>query len=281
MRRFMMYCSNCGHEISDNSLYCTNCGAKTGTTNIRKGNKKKIFIPLTVLVLILGMLAIIILNKGGEAGQKYFNTPEAAAEYFVKCIYKNDFRGAIQAFAIEEKVKNFDFVTYMEYAKMLNLAYITSPEYTEYDYLNTLYLQNNASNKIKALIFNLNYNNESDNPYIQVDNRTDAKEIYKAFDPKGIELKLEMMDYASPDYQDSDTYREYKKRDCKIYGYTDIREYYALYEYEGEDYLSGFTFVKYKKGWQIDSLYTKLGGTDTIKIVTPIDKDDYIDLKYE
>lgn len=277
-----MFCSNCGHEMADGSLFCTNCGADTGSTINRKGNKKKIYIPLTALVLFLGMLVIFILNKGAEeAGQKYFNTPEAAAEYFIRCINKHDFEGAVQAFAIDEIVKNYDFFAYMEYAKMFNAVNIISPEYEEYEYLNTLFLQNNAANKIKALIFNLNYDNESTQPYINIEDRKDASKIYKAFDPKGMELKLEMLDYASPEYQDSDDYREYKKRDCKIYGFTDIKEYYVLYEYEDEFYLGGFTFVKYKKGWQIDTLYTKLGGTDGIKLVTPIEKDEYIDMKYE
>mgnify|MGYP001459674224 CR=1 FL=1 len=52
-----MYCGNCGKEIKEGSAFCPACGAKvvivkTGRENSKKKNRKKIFIPVLLIIII-------------------------------------------------------------------------------------------------------------------------------------------------------------------------------------------------------------------------------------
>ena len=68
-----MYCGNCGKEIKEGSAFCPACGAKvvivkTGRENSKKKNRKKIFIPvlLIIIIAIIGIKNVSNIKPGVE-----------------------------------------------------------------------------------------------------------------------------------------------------------------------------------------------------------------------
>jgi hypothetical protein len=276
-----MICSFCRSEIVDYALFCTNCGHNL--TGNEAYTKKRI--PLStiissgiILFLLLGLVIMIKFNVTAASDQKYFKTPKAAAEYFTKCISNNDYEGAMRAFAIEEMVKNYDFVAYNTRLQSFMPMTTMAPEYPEYFPLNRVFLSNQVSQGIKAFIYSFIYEDDIFKAIILDDIEYSASGTYEVLDPKNLKiLELEQINYVYPDLQESERNQENSKEWGKVFGFTERKEYYSLYKFGDKYFFGGFIFVKYKKGWQIEALYTNLGGTP-MNTVTPIEKDDYIDM---
>lgn len=290
-----MICNNCKNEINEGTLFCNFCGyeIKQGTAFISASNtkvnnsvtekkagvklpKSTLVVSLIAAILALGLIYVLV-NKGTSlTEQKYFKSPEDAAKYFVNCVSKNDFDGALLAFVLDEKVNNYDSVAYMKRINAFVPLTSMAPEYTDFAPLNRAFLVNQASQSVKGFTYSFGY--KEDLGIILPLGKSDyeASDIYELLDPKRLnDLSLDRLDYVSPEIQDSDKYKGNIMINKEIYGYTDKKEYYALYELDGELFYGGLSFVKYKKGWQIETLNSAIAGTSPTGGVIAIDKDEY------
>lgn len=275
-----LFCPSCGSELKQGTAFCPACGIKVVTSSKENKDRKKlplstIIVSLLAIILALGMAFVLIYKGVASSDQKYFKTPETAAEYFVKCINKNDFEGALQAFALDEKAKNYDSVAFMERMNAFMPLTGLAPEYKEYAPLNRAFLNNQASQSVKGFAYSFIYKEDFTIPLILSDSNYEASDIYKLLDPVKLKgLKLDRLDYVYPELQDSERNQENIKAMGETFGFTDKKEYFALYEFEDEFFVGGFSLVKYKKGWQIDALNSPLGGT-AVYAVTPTNEDEY------
>lgn len=240
----------------------------------------------TCVAAILAIALVIVLVGGNQTSatsqaipQKYFQTPEQAAEFFAKSVSDNDFESALSAFAITEKAEKFDFKALVDRIQAFMPINLLAPEYESYNFLNGVNLLNQAATTVKCFVYSFNYSEDLGQMEALRDSGRTPTQIFEQLDPVKVRgLKLVRIDYVNPLIQDSETNQANNKKQEAVYGSTDTKDYLALYELDGKYYFGGFQFGKYSGGWQINMLSSPIGNISAYGSVEEISMDGYLEM---
>lgn len=231
---------------------------------------------------------------------QYFETPEAAAEYFINCIREGSVEGALAAFPIDERVENADFVaTAKSISSVMVLKSTTLPPVELYPYYDALARENareDYMSSIRLFIYaltDMDTGIEYGSYYFQpiteaglADLGLDSwEDLARQYDPAkaqaltvlemfNIRDMTEYMEVSEEQYQQ---YLEFEKnRSLRQFGMDDMEReaYIVLCQADEQAYYCTMEFLKFPKGWKLQSLYCSLQSvTNNSSPIVPISED--------
>lgn len=277
-----MRCEHCGKPLEKGEKFCPECGLPVdfredwgqdwvlkeeppkergrNGKNSRKTAAAVIAAAALALVLLLQNLSVIPLLFSGGPGDVGFGSPEETAEAFAREIASNDLEGALDLFGTEHILANFDSVSYLErmgswFAGQTD-AYPSSE--TIFGDAKREIRRALAAQQILLMCFSL----KADEEYIEFGEMAGGAEAFGEELEKVCDLDqldtfriLRMDPYTPLEYRgdrgEQDPYSEL----AAISGADDWEEYLVLYEYDGQTYQGGMTFLCYEDRWYVQYLY--------------------------
>ncbi len=286
-----LYCPKCGAMLPPACVFCSKCGSEVHAEPfaVRPKPKRKkvpfstlVSSAVAVLLAFALLLALIIPGSGMGIASKKFSTPEDAMQYFAKCVGSGDVNGALAAFDFEEKAEKTDFAAAIDYVRAFYPTQMTFPaKYKEYGQMNKIYIASQDSSYIKMFMYSFLLDEKyTGGTVVNMNGNSDtSSDILNHIDPSRINgLKLVRADLASPGKQSTSANLSNVQKRAKVYGFTDFRDYVALYEWNGQTYLGGFLLVKYDNYWKINALTSNFGGTPSYGTVSPVTEKEYLSL---
>jgi len=232
----------------------------------------------TWLVVVMMALCqfIVPAARAQEAADISFATPEEGIAYLVEKLRTGDLAGAIEAFAIDERVEGYSFVGMGTYLGAVVLYQNSPPvRYDAYRELGRIQFTAEAAMQLRALTYSLLLPAEMPFAQLVVVPKTGSEDFMSdletSLDPARLaNLKLVRAGDPSPDMTGSDTYRKNVARRLGVMGGDDMVERIAEYDLDGKAFGGGFTFVRYGERWKIFNLSSPIGGTPATGAATPI-----------
>ncbi len=291
-----MFCTKCGKENADGSAFCVGCGnaisapAPNQTNNrptapvpkpAKKGNTAAIALGVLSVVLAIALtlsLTGVIEISGGSgafAASKSFSSPEDAIEYFVERLKDGDWEGALSACAIDEVAKGFDYTAFAERLNVIPTAmmsYLPS-EYEQYIGYNKYRLRQQIM--IQMACFSVSFNIAKDNSGLLEGTTETLKDgklpegFIEQLSPNRISA-LRLVDTGKVKMHDDERNRENQKKQAGVFGADDVQFRIALYEYDGNYYVGGFTLINYGGRWLIQSMSDPLAGIPMSGVPYPV-----------
>lgn len=287
-----MYCRNCGNKIRSDEKFCPRCGSpvlrQQGIVGDRKQGKnhregiKNIclfgIIVVLILFLILQNLSILPILSGRETyitKDTGCDTPEKTAEAFVEAVADGNIEKALSFFACNQMADNYRF----EYQIDRLLVWIPGgfcsypSEEKVFREINKGELYGEAVSQIGNLCFSLQAYEEymSRVPISLEDDENIVEKMREFCDLKALEtLRIKEIEYAGPDTQSEEVY----DKAARIYGADERVEYEILYEYDGEMFKGGMTFLRYEEKWYIESLIAASTGQNALGYLIPAESEE-------
>lgn len=284
-----MICASCGKENAQDAKFCISCGAKLEAQPQESGQPvqaeqyvepwnrpyahtyaaqpaKKRNVPaialgvLSVVLaagLVLSMLGIFGAAGASAAASKSFATPEEAIYYFVGCLKKGDFDGALAACGINETAKGFNYKAYLgDFLSLPPVAISYMPsEYEYYVEYNRIKITQRMLMQMTCFMISFNL------PEMYASMVEGKTELFKgepddliaALDPAKIS-GLEIIKIGKARHHDDPNSLENHKRTAKMFGADDRQFRSVLYKYDGSYYVGGFMLLEYGGRWYINSM---------------------------
>lgn len=192
-----------------------------------------------------------------------YKTVEDLMDYFTEQVAEGDFVGASKAFAINLMAENYSLEKMMDSTRLWSYTYkMPYPSEDEsYVQANKASLRGDAMEQISNMCFSL----YADAAYlkqgtVKIEEGKSA-DVATSFMKQDLSsFKVDNMEYAIPEVQDSEENQEHVMTKNGIYGSDDFAEYVVNYEYNGNTYSGSVTFIQYEKLWYIFSLQSNLAG---------------------
>lgn len=255
-------------------------------------------LPCLIAILLIGLLSMRATNIGNsidaavDINSEYRSSPEKLMRAFSSYIAKGDVSSALSLFDTNQVSKRFNFPSYLSRVKQFT---ITSPEmlpaeYTEFVNFNEVVMRSRAAIRVRSLVYSLllpddyseilkgkAYRFSDNDNNDEVMNR--AKHLANLLDPKKLKgFEFIQMNLASPDAQDTDTWKKGIERRLQIYnGCQDIEEYLVLYRWNNNFYSGGLTLRKFDNKWYIGDLSSSLGSTSPFGALEKTSRKEYSD----
>ncbi len=243
--------------------------------------KKRILFLMTYLVLLTAAVLLVpVVSAAAPTNQRSdvtFSTPEDAIRYFFDGIAEGDFSKILQACAIDEISENFRldlsverlraFMPYIEYAPSDNSLYVD---------INKTAVASRIAGQVKIFAYSLLSTQIVD--YAQT-SRMDvdtAVSFMNEVDPSRL-VTLEVKEIGLPNQEsmNSARYQDNAIKMAHVYGADDSTERVALFTFEGNSYMLGFTLLRYGENWKISNASSPIAGTNSLGIPAKITAEEF------
>jgi hypothetical protein len=243
-------------------------------------HKARLLILVTCLALVVvpasGIVASAMAQQN-QAGNVAFPTPEDAIAYFFEGVAQGDLAKILQSSAIDEMSENFKFDLYVErlraFAPFQSFAPANYPLYVE---INRAEMTSRISNEVKLLAYSLLAGDDIDFDRTILMDIDGARNIVSSVDPSRL-AQLELIDVSlpSPTMMNSARYHEIALRIAGTFGADDSTERVALFSFEQNDYILGFSLLRYGDTWKISSATSPISGTSSLGIAEKITQEEF------
>jgi hypothetical protein len=214
---------------------------------------------------------------GGDLTSVFFDQPEDAILYFVDCVAKGDFMGALGTSAASSMAEAFQFAANTQRINAITPASLMSlpSDYPGYVALNRMGELDQMRRELLGLIQSLLIDPGmpdgmpralKDGLFEVTENRTMSHEEYIALlDPARLKgLSIQAI-YCLDGYQDhSESYQKYLQKVGAVYGYATSKDFLMVYALDSQLYWHACTLAQFEKGWQITYLHSNLVGTSSL-----------------
>ena len=214
--------------------------------------------------------------RGGDPTSVFFDQPEDAVLYFVDCVAKGDFMGALSTSAASSMAEAYQFAANTQrITAIMPTSYMSLPsDYPGYVALNRMgeldLMRRELVGLIQSLLIDPGMPDGltralNDGLFEVTKNRTMSLEEYIALlDPARLkELSIQAI-YCLDGYEyHSESYQKYLQTVGALYGYTTSKDFLMIYALDGQLYYHACTLAQFEKGWQITYLHSNLIGTSS------------------
>ena len=192
-----------------------------------------------------------------------FNTPEEAIAHYFEGLAQADPDKILQACAIDEMSENFNFDLNIERMGLLlpteSLSPTEDPFYVE---ANKMQLSAQIFTRVKMFAYSLLSSETVDEGMpIQMDPERTANFVQDINPERLARLEVKQVELPDETLMNSDRYLENSATLAGIYGADELTERVVLFSFEENDYLLGFTLLRYDDTWKISSQTSPLAGT--------------------
>jgi hypothetical protein len=230
--------------------------------------KKHILILITGLALLLTAIggASLAAAPSKQSSAMTFSTPEGAITTFFEGVTENDFNQILQASAIEEISEKFSFDGSIERLQ----AFVPVQSYAPADYpfyveLNKAQIVSRIASQVKIFAYSLLSTQDIDYSQTTLMDVDTAVSFMNEVDPSRLaQLEVQEIGLPNPEIMSSDRYKENALKIALVYGADDSTERVALFSFEQNDYMLGFTLLQYGENWKISSLSSPIANTSVL-----------------
>lgn len=243
------------HRISILTLLLT--WALTGCT----GTQIHLIVPTTPTPASISQVSEVI-----------FNTPEAAVTAYFAALAQGDPSKILQVCAVDEMSERFDFALYIDRLQaFLPIQSLAPTDYPFYVELNKMQLSSQILNQAKLFTYSLLSQEAVDtgSPILKMDSERVAQ-FQQDVDPSRLAgIQVEKIDLPNKAIMQESKYLENAAKLAHIYGADEMTERVVLFSFEENEYLFGFTLLRYGDTWKISSATSPLAGTSAIGVAQP------------
>lgn len=220
-------------------------------------------------LLIAAVLSVTVAGAAAPADQSgavTFSTPEAAIQTFFDGIAAGDFNKILQACAITEVSQNFQFDREIDrlraFIPLQEYAPTTHPLYVE---INQAMIVSRIASQVKLLTYSLLAGTDLDYSRVTVMEIDAAVSFMNAVDPARLAtLEVRAIGLPNKAIMDTARYHENAVKAANVYSADDSTERVALFSFEGDFYMLGFTLLRYGESWKIISVSSPIGNTTAL-----------------
>ncbi|MEO8607621.1 MAG: hypothetical protein ABI690_07055 [Chloroflexota bacterium] len=227
--------------------------------------KKRILILITGLALLLTAIggASLAAAPPNQTSTVTFSTPEDTITSFFEGVAEGDFSKILQACAINEISENFHFDLNIDRLQ----AFLPSQSYAPTDYplyveLNKAQIASRIASQVKILAYSLLSTQDIDYSLMTRMDVDTALSFMNEVDPSRLaNLEVQEIHLSNPKHMSDTRYEENAVKIARVYGADDSTERLALFTFEQNYYMLGFTLFKYGETWKISSLSSPIANT--------------------
>ena len=209
-----------------------------------------------------------------------FSTPEAAITAYLDGVKQQDVPAIFAASAIDAVAQDFNFQAYADRLQAMPL--VTSPapaEYPFYAEMNRVRRQNEVLSQVRNLAYSLLSAETIDGGIIANPGSERVQAFVTDVAPSHLAgIELVKIGAPSPDLLSSTRFQANVAKQAAIYGADELTERVALLSFEGNDYLLGFTLVRYGDNWKVMNQTSNLAGTSALGTVAPTTPEEFAGL---
>jgi len=232
-------------------------------------------------VLFLVVCAAMVLMTAGcnsPSISASFKTPEDAINSYMQAVAQGDGSKILQAFAINEMSEKYNFEVFVDRIGAFQPIQFEGPtNYTLYVDLNKTQVAAQIVQRVRTFIYGLLSTEDvaSGNMIGSFDAERAAKFI-KEVDPKRLSgISVKRIDMPNKPILNSDRHRDNLAKTARMYGADESTERVALFTFEGNTYVVGFSLLRYGDGWKIYQPGSVLSGLNPLGTAAKITEADF------
>jgi hypothetical protein len=257
-------------------------------------NIKRMVLILTLLALLSGGCSTVTIkidpaakaivqpaNATALPDAVSFATPEAAITAYLDGVAGNNVEKILQAAAVNEMAAGFHIDRQVErLGGVLNPFMDLAPsDYPFYVDMNKVQLASRILNQVKAFTYSLLSDVKVDGTLVLNVNADAVATLTKAMDPQRLAgIKVERIDIPAKTLMNDPKYISNATKSAAVYGADESTERVALFSFEGNDYVVGFTLLRYGDTWKVSNQSSPIAGTSVFGTATKTTVDDYQNL---
>jgi len=194
-----------------------------------------------------------------QTSDEVFKTPEDAITFYMQGIAEGNVSKILQACAIHEMSENFSLslstARIGAFDANQTLAPSDDPFYVE---MNKEQLSARILSQVRMFVFSLLSTQDVTDRLIIIDAEKTTQFI-KDVDPSRLaQIEVKTIAIPFPEIVQSAKYLENATKFAQVYGADEYSERVALFQFEGDEYLVGFTLLRYGENWKIASAYSPI-----------------------
>lgn len=190
-----------------------------------------------------------------------FATPEDAFRHFFGALGRGDLDGALEAVAIDEHVRDFDFEGLASRIQALVPGSMLPGDYELYRRLNLFRRLDEIGTDLQFFVYSLLRPDLDHRRPTILQDPDFFSSFVRSVDPGRLAaLSLVDLMIPSPELFFSERNQENMQRTAGIYGADDMEEYVLLFEFEGRLVAGAATVFRYGEGWKIGGLQGLISG---------------------
>lgn len=188
-------------------------------------------------------------------------TPEAAVNFYVESVAKNDFACALRAYAAHENAARFDFKALVSWVKVLSPGRLKAPaQYPMFVAMNEAVAKAEMAQATKLFVYGL-LTDTNLSGVQQMESDAEIRAFLQAVNPARLAtVKVVRIDPPRQSELNSPEAQALFERVATHQGADEMTARIALYELSGQLFWSGFELCRYDKRWKICSLESSFGG---------------------
>lgn len=205
-----------------------------------------------------------------QSTDAHYGTPDEAITAYFAALAQGDPAKILHVCAVNEMSERFDFAGSIDRLQVFlpnqSLAPTDDPFYVE---INKMQLSAQILNQVKMLSYSLLSQEAVDTgaPIIKMDVER-VKQFQQDVDPKRLAgIQVEKIDLPNKAIMQESKYLENAAKTARIYGADEMTERVVLFSFEENEYLLGFTLLRYGESWKISSATSPLAGTSAMGVV--------------
>jgi hypothetical protein len=210
----------------------------------------------------------------GAAAAADAKTPEDAIAAYVAGVAARDFDGILATTALDEMSANFDFVTYVDRIQALTPFAPAPSSDPLFIAINKADLTAGIARQVKFLAYGLLTKSDILKSQTTTMDEAGAQQFVTDVNLTPLsDIKLDKVGVPNPTRMKTDLYKKNAALFAKVYGANEFTERVALISFAGNDYLLGFSLLRYGVIWKISSQSSPMAGTDTLGVPAPTTPD--------
>jgi hypothetical protein len=212
-----------------------------------------------LLFVCVGLLAAVGLGANAtvaaqsEIRNALFKTPEETITLYMQGVAQRNISKIMQACAIDEMSKKFRFDLSIARIQALNPFQSEAPsEYPFYAEMNKAQLSAQMLSQVRIFTYSLLSSEDMTKGTIIMKDEERATKFAKDVDPARLaKLEVKKMAMPYPKTMQRPKYVESVTKLAQVYGADEYTERVALLQFEGNNYLVGFSLLRYGNNWKI------------------------------
>lgn len=230
-----------------------------------------------VLVALAAVVTMLVTRAGAsssEAGEKGFDSPEAAIDYVADRLAAGDAAGATRAYAVEHAVEGYDFEAQADWIRAVGAETWLPSGNAAATSINTGVRRGTIAGELRFLVRSVLAPDRDPLATVLIDDDVTAADLAAEMDPAGLdELAVQRVDELE---RSEDSWAEQIDAQRKIYGAESVKQVAVLYDTPNGPAMGGATLLEYDGSWFVWSLGSPLLDVSP-GLVTPTTEEDYLD----
>ncbi len=240
------------------------------------------------IFIIAAVMLLFSVSATAETPSRSFDLPEEALLFFARSIAEGNFEAALSAMDAQASAEHGDYQALVERTgAIIPSSFLMAPDYPSFIPLNENRLRALQSHQFYGFVFSLllpEMASYIDSPMIIRDGlikfpndvgSMPLQDYMDRLNPQNLSsLSLRQVFMMNKPIYHNESYQENIRKQGAIYGFSEQKDFVAVYELDDQLFLHTCTAVKRPDGWQLSSLNSIITGAHASGIAQPIPQEE-------